>query len=136
MKKEQIMESLLKKFQEATQKRHNETQQHYVVALKRVKDESLIGYHLSTVGQITQDILSAKRYDVSGDVGGQLRIIQNNYDYKFDPRAVSEEAIFGDFNKKLLEKYFKGMTKEDFYLEPVELEVGTPKQTFTFTKIN
>lgn len=104
----------------------NAREQEYVVAIKRTEDEGLIGYHLSTACEITDDILRAKRYDAAGDLAEQLQIIQDNYDTLIEDTDYT--GIFGKHNQFIQENYFDGLGKGDFYLEPVYLEEGTDKQ--------
>ena len=44
---------------EGLQKMINEREQEYVVAIKKTANEELMGYHLSTACEITDDILRA-----------------------------------------------------------------------------
>lgn len=99
----------------------------YVVVYKRKSDDSIIGYHLNTFNQITDDILKAKRY-AGENPYPQLQVIADNLQ-----RALSgelEQDILGALYKTVRIEHFKNMPASYIYVDAVYLAEGTPKQSF------
>lgn len=107
----------------------------YVVAYRKTSDDSLLGYHQSTFCVLTQDRLKAKRYHGDNPYS-QLQIISTNVKNVIE--TTEEESlydIFSPIKRDVKEKFFKGLTVEDFYLEADYLDDDTPKQSFTFKQL-
>ena len=121
--------AIAERIAEILQQAQNDRAEEYTVAIKRVSDDSLIGYHLSTLCQITEEMLWGKRYDAAGDVAGQLKIIQKNYDHLVTMTDFS--GLFGEHFQKMQQEHFEGIGLGEFYLEPVFLAEGTDKQKMT-----
>ena len=100
----------------------------YVVAYKRVDNDELIGYHLSTFCQITKDILEGKRYSGESPYP-QLKIIANNVKNilacQLEPKLEGWKAI-SQITKKA---HFAEFGVGDVYLDAVYLTEGTPTQS-------
>ena len=120
---------------EVLQKIHDEKQSRpdqYVVAYKRKSDDSLIGYHLSTFCQITDDILRGKRY--SGESPDkQLAIIWNNFKSMMatteeDSKKKGLAGIFQTISYNTKTDQWKDINIEDVYIDVVYLAEGTEKQ--------
>ena len=105
----------------------------YVVSYKRKSDDTLIGYHLSTFCQVTDDKLNAKRYDGDNPYG-QLQTIHNNIKNVLSTKE-DDDGFFGKVKWEIKQQYFKGLTIDDIYIDAVYLDEDVPKQTFTITKI-
>lgn len=122
-----IMEAMKKAFEE----RQNEPFQ-YVVAYRRIKDDSLFGYHLDTFCNVTQEKETAKRY--SGDNPyGQLAIIRKNLDYTLDmTEEKAEKGFFSRLNMTVKNGHFEGVSKEDLYIEAEYLDDDIPPQRFEY----
>jgi hypothetical protein len=104
----------------------------YVVAYKRVADDTVIGYHASTFCNYTKDIEAGKRYNGENPYK-QLQTIDKNFKYMMSVREDSDEM----FVRIHLEtqKSYSGLTYEDVYLEAVYLDEDTPPQRFVFKEI-
>ncbi len=126
--KKGVMGALQKAFDEM-QERPNQ----FVVAYYKVSDDSLIGYHASTLCQLTQDILDAKRY-ASEDPYPQLAIISKNLRYTL-ANDHSEESLFSEIHKSIKEDSFNNMKPEEVYMDAIYLAEDTPKQSFRYTII-
>lgn len=105
----------------------------YVVAYKRVADESLIGYHASTFCNHTQDPEKAKRYNGENPYG-QLQTIDNNFKHVISVKEGTD-SFFAPIHLKTQEESYKGLTYEQVYLEAVYLDADTPPQRFVFKEI-
>ncbi len=107
----------------------------YVIGIYNVLDETLIGYHLSTVCQVTDDILEAKRY--SGlDPYEQIMIIHKNISSLLGyTKEELEDKLFGSIQKAIREERYEGIGKKDFYLDAIYLNPNTPKQSFRYVVV-
>lgn len=120
--------NLLEETFNQNQKRDNQ----YVVEYRKVSDDSLLGYHLSTFCQVGQERLGGKRY--AGDNPyTQLQIIHNNL------RGIlsvedNGDGVFDKLKRDVKNKYFKGLVPEDIYLNADYLEKGIEPQKFVLTK--
>lgn len=105
----------------------------YIVAYKRKSDDSLIGYHISTFCQISQDPLDGKRY--SGDKpDAQLSVIWKNFTYMMSKREEPKKDIGGlvDSLSNIVKKGdWDGINPDDVYIDAVYLAEGMPKQEFS-----
>ena len=102
----------------------------YVVAYYKHSDDSLVGYHLSSFCQLTDDILQAKRY--SGDNPyPQLETIAGNLKLLLDVKHETHE-LFYDLYVSIQQSY-GGLTSKDIYLDAIYLAEGTPPTNFRFT---
>lgn len=131
MKKEDIINKITEVMQKAHDERQNSPHQ-FVVAYFRVKDDTLIGYHLSTFCQTTQDILEAKRY-ANEDPYPQLKIISKNLHYTLSHTHIGE---FAELHNVIKENDFHNLKPEEVYMDAIYLAEGTPKQNFKYTVIN
>lgn len=102
----------------------------FVVAYYKQGDDSLIGYHLSSFNQLTQDILEAKRYSGTNPYG-QLEVIAHNLkdalDKQLDPDNPFYEVLL------LIREDYKGLNSKDIYLDAIYLAEGTPRRNFKYT---
>lgn len=131
--KQDVLDKLMELMKADWDKKQNRPDQ-YVVAIKRQDNDELVGYHLSTFGQITPDVLSAKRYPSkdSESLGRQLRIISNNYKDILETKDDDfDKRLFGPI-LKVSKEQFDGLTFDEIYLYPVDLADGTPSQERTF----
>ena len=102
----------------------------YVVGYYQVKNDKLIGYHLSTSCQITDELLDGKRY--SGDNPYlQLETISKNLKYILE--CTEEEPGFMGFGNATREQYFEGYRHGDIYLQAIYLADDTPKKYVMYT---
>lgn len=123
---------------EALQKLHEENQKRpdqYVVVYKRKSDESIIGYHLSTFCQITDDILRAKRYSGTSP-DGQLATIWKNFSNMMNKTEedANKDGLIGLFGKLAYEtkqSQWKDINRDDVYIDAVYLAEGTEQQPLT-----
>lgn len=128
---DKLTEKLVDMLEKVFDEKQNKPNQ-YIVAYYRMKDDTLLGYHLSTFCQLTQDILKAKRYNGENPTS-QLQIIRKNLDYTLDITEESaEKALMGGINLNIKNKYFEELEKSDVYIDAIPLEEGTPKQKFGF----
>ena len=104
----------------------------YVVAYKRVADESVIGYHASTFCNHTQDPERAKRYNGENPYG-QLQTIDENFKHMMSVKEATDSLFAGVH--LLTQKTYGGLTYEEVYLEAVYLDENTPPQRFVFKEI-
>ncbi len=105
----------------------------YVVAYKRVADESLIGYHASTFCNTTQDIERGKRYNGENPYR-QLQIIDGNFKFTMSIKEGSD-SLFAPIHLQTQKNCYAGLTYEQVYLEAVYLDADTPPQRFVFKEI-
>ena len=121
----------LQKLHEKNQKRPDQ----YVVAYKRKSDDSVIGYHLSTFCQITDDILRGKRYSGTNP-DKQLAIIWKNFcsmlaKTEEDTKKEGLAGMFSTLSYKTKESQWQGINVDDVYIDAVYLAEGTEQQPFT-----
>jgi hypothetical protein len=116
------------------EKKLDEAEHIFVVAYKRKSDDTLIGYHLSTFCQTTQDMLSAKRY--TGDNPyDQLATIQKNVKSILDTKET-DTGMFAPIRLDVKNTCFKDLSFDDVTLEAVYLDKDIPKHIFKFTKVS
>ena len=128
----QVVDGLTKVLEE-TFNRNQERDDQYVVEYRKVSDDSLLGYHLSTFCQVGQNRLEGKRY--SGDNPyGQLETIHKNLTSVLEVGDDSN-GLFDGLKRDVRDRYFKGLKPEDIYLNADYLEEGVTPQRFVFTKI-
>ena len=128
----QVVDNLTKTMEEVFNKNQQRDNQ-YVVEYRKVSDDSLIGYHLSTFCQVGQNRLDGKRY--SGDNPyDQLQTIHNNLTHVLEVGEDSQ-GVFDNVKRRVRDSYFKGLKPEDIYLNADYLEEGVSPQKFTFTKV-
>lgn len=128
----QVVDGLTKVLEE-TFNRNQERDNQYVVEYRKVSDDSLIGYHLSTFCQVGQNRLDGKRY--SGDNPyKQLETIHKNLT---NVLTVGEDSdgLFDGLKRNIRDNYFSGLGPEDVYLNADYLEEGLAPQKFVFTKV-
>jgi hypothetical protein len=123
-----LMEAMGKNFEENQQKPFQ-----YVVAYKRVADDSVIGYHASTFCNHTQDIEAGKRYNGENPYG-QLQTIDKNFKHMMSVKEATD-SLFASIHLNTQEKCYNGLTYEQVYLEAVYLDEDTPPQRFVFKEI-
>jgi hypothetical protein len=104
----------------------------YVVAYKRVADDTVIGYHESTFCNHTQDIEAGKRYNGENPYK-QLETIDKNFKHMMNVKE-STDSLFAGVHLNT-QKTYGGLTYEDVYLEAVYLDEDTPPQRFVFKEI-
>jgi hypothetical protein len=104
----------------------------YVVAYKRKSDDSLIGYHLSTFCQVTDDKFLAKRYEGENPYS-QLQTIHNNIKHVLSIQE-GDTSFLAEVKLEIKNTYFPGITIDDIYLDAEYLD-DAPKQTIVFTHI-
>jgi hypothetical protein len=128
----QVVDVITKTLEETfneNQKRDNQ----YVVEYRKVSDDSLLGYHLSTFCQVGQERLNGKRY--SGDNPyKQLQTIHKNLTHVLE---VGDDSVglFDGLKRDIRDNHFKGLKPEDVYLNADYLEEGVAPQKFVFTKV-
>lgn len=106
----------------------------FVVGYFRTKDDSLIGYHMSTWCNYTEDILEAKRYSAENPYP-QLATISKNLKHVL-VGEIKEEDFFGEIVKRVREAQWTGVQPDDVYLDAIYLAEGTPPQEFRMTIID
>jgi hypothetical protein len=104
----------------------------YVVAYKRVADDTVIGYHASTFCNHTQDIEKGKRYN-GENAYGQLQTIDKNFKHMMNVKE-STDSLFAGIHLET-QKSYGGLAYEEIYLEAVYLDEDTPPQRFVFKEI-
>lgn len=102
----------------------------YVVVYKRKSDESLIGYHLSTWCQLTDEKFSAKKYQGENPYG-QLATINKNLGLVLNAKET-DTGFFASVRYQIKKTYFDGLTAEDIFIDAEYLESDAPKQTLSF----
>ena len=127
-------EKVLKELVDLLNKHMNENEQstenQYVVGYYRVEDDKLIGYHLSTSCQITEELLDGKRY--TGDNPYlQLETISKNLKYILE--CTEEQPGFMGYGNAIREEHFEGYRHGDIYLQAVYLADDTPKKYVIYT---
>lgn len=105
----------------------------FVVVYKKMADDEVIGYHMSTMCNISKDILEAKRYS-SEDPYPQLKIIAENIKHTLND--TDESGMFYILNKHIQEEEFEGLKPEDIYIDAIYLADGTPTQEFRYAIID
>lgn len=130
--KNEEVDNVAQKLMEAMAKTHEERQKlphQYVVAYKRKDNDELIGYHLDTFNQTTQNILEAKRYQGERP-DNQLSIIWQNLVFtlsmtqeKID-NTEGFESAFWKANLRIKERCYPGLTPDDLYIDAVYLADG------------
>lgn len=118
------MKDILKIIKDFWNRKQDEPEQ-YVVVYKRVDDDSIIGYHLSTFCTLTDDILQAKRYSGANPYL-QLETILGNLVSII--KGVDKDHLFFDAIEQIRNNYYNGLKIEDIYLDAEYLTDGTPKQ--------
>lgn len=131
MLKKDILEKLGEAMKEAFDKSQERPNQ-YVVAYFKKSDDSLIGYHLSTFCQTTDDILEGKRYAGEGPYP-QLAIIAKNIAHTLDNEHT---GMFANISNHIKEVNFAGLKSTDIYLDAIYLSDGMPKQDFRYQIID
>jgi len=125
--KKEVVKALaegLKKIWDDQQNRPNQ----YVVAYKRVDNDELIGYHLSTFCQITPDILRGKRYSGENPYS-QLETIANNVKNTLECPLEPELDGFASIKQNIKKEHFADYNVGDVYLDAVYLTEGIPPQS-------
>ena len=131
--KNKVIENFIGMLEETFNKNQQRDNQ-YVVEYRKVSDDSLIGYHLSSFCQVGQNRLDGKRY--SGDNPyKQLETIHKNLT---NVLTVGEDSdgLFDGLKRDIRDNYFSGLGPEDVYLNADYLEEGIQPQKFVFNKIN
>ena len=95
------------------------------------------GYHLSTVGQVTQDKLEAKRYTVGEHQEDQMKIIKNNLESRLKDGEQQNfgDHIFSELSKKIYEKYWEGVKFEDVFIDFDYIDDREEPHTYTAQRI-
>ena len=123
-----LMDVMGKTFEENQQKPFQ-----YVVAYKRVADESVIGYHASTFCNNTQNIENGKRYNGENPYK-QLQTIDENFKFMMSVKEGTD-SLFAPIHLETQKNNYAGLTYEQVYLEAVYLDEDTPPQRFVFKEI-
>ena len=123
-----LMEAMGKTFEENQQKPFQ-----YVVAYKRIADDSVIGYHASTFCNTTQDLEKGKRYNGENPYG-QLQTIDENFKFMMNVKEKTD-SLFAPIHLETQKNCYAGLTYEQVYLEAVYLDEDTPPQRFVFKEI-
>ena len=105
----------------------------YVVAYKRVADDTVIGYHASTFCNHTQDLDKGKRYNGENPYG-QLQTIDKNFKHMMNIKEKTD-SLFAPIHLET-QKTYGGLDYKQVYLEAVYLDEDTPPQRFVFEEIN
>lgn len=105
----------------------------YVVVIKHKKDDNIIGYHLSTMCQVTKDILQAKRYSGLNPYK-QIEVIANNI--KNCIFKEEKEGIFSELFKSIKKEFYKDINVEDIYLDAIYLNPNIEPQNFRYQIID
>lgn len=123
------MEKVIEELSGSFEKLMNSTEHKhpYVVAYRKKSDGSLIGYHLSTFCQITDDKFLAKRYDGDNPYR-QLQTIQNNITRVLETDE-NDTGLFAPVRLAIKNNYFSGLEISDISLDAEYLE-DAPKQHF------
>jgi hypothetical protein len=124
-------------------KHHAELQERpdqYVIAIykKGPTEESkgtLIGYHASTVGQVVDDILEAKRYAGLNAYEEQIPVCAKNISFvaNFTEELKEKHQLLGELFMMIKKERYEGIQGSDLYLEAVYLNENTPKQKMRYT---
>lgn len=123
-----LMEVMAKNFDEDQQKPFQ-----YVVAYKRVADESVIGYHASTFCNTTQNLENGKRYNGENPYK-QLQTIDENFKHMMSVKETTD-SLFASIHLQTQKNNYAGLTYEQVYLEAVYLDADTPPQRFVYKEI-
>lgn len=127
--KQEILESLKKVFEKMQLLPHQ-----FVVVYLRKSDDSLIGYHMSTWCNYTEDILEAKRFSAENPYP-QLATISKNLKHIL-VGDLNESDPFGKMMKAIRDNQWNGVHPDDIYLDAIYLAEGTPPQDFRMTIID
>lgn len=123
---EEILKILKESWKEI-QQRPNQ----YIVVIKQ--NDKTIGYHASTMCQVTKDILQAKRYSGLNPYK-QIEVISNNI--KNCIFTEEKGGIFNELFKEIKEEYYKDINIEDIYLDAIYLNPNIEPQNFRYQIIN
>ncbi len=131
----EVLADVLQKMHDEKQNRPNQ----YVVVYKRKSDDSLIGYHLSTFCQITDDILTAKRY-AGESPDKQLSVIWDNFKSMMstteeDCKKEGLAGIFRTLSYNTKTGQWKDIHIDNVYIDAVYLAEGTEKQPLSVVVI-
>ena len=130
MEKKEVVNKMIKVIEEIFNEGQKKPYQ-YVVAYYKVADDTLIGYHLSTFCQVTDNKLKAKRYNGDNPYS-QLSVIKKNVD---NTLAITEEnakdQFLGSVTLDIKNTHFPNMSAEDVYIVAEYLDEGIPPQKFT-----
>lgn len=113
---------------EKTKKEESKKPFQYVVGYYRVDNEKLIGYHLSTFCQITQEIFEAKRYNGENPTE-QLKVIANNI--KSILNNEYPDSILKEINEST-RNAFDNLKAEEVYIDAIYITEDFPKQNFKY----
>lgn len=130
--KKEVVDELTDIIKNNFDERQRNSESKYVVAYKRKSDDSLIGYHLSTFCQITNDKFSGKRYEGENPYS-QLQTIHNNIKHVLSIQE-GDTSFLAEAKLEIKKTYFPGLTIDDIYLDAEYLD-DAPKQTIVFTHI-
>ena len=117
----------------STMKKEQEKPNQYVVQYRKVSDDSFLGYHASSMCQLTDDRESAKRYNGDNPYD-QIQTIHGNLKTVLTA-DLPEDHIFKEIYNSMKKNYYSGLTIKDIYLEAEYLDSNTPPQTFKFTEV-
>jgi hypothetical protein len=137
MNKEQIIEKVMEGIEQGFNERQKKPYQ-YVVAYYRTSDDSLMGYHADSFCNLTDREENGKRYNGDNPYD-QLAIIRRNLDHTLDKEPSDDQGIsglFGGLSDSTKERHYKGMKKEDIYIQAEYLDEGIAPQRFTYKVIN
>jgi hypothetical protein len=123
-----LMEAMGKNFEENQQKPFQ-----YVVAYKRIADDSVIGYHASTFCNTTKDLEKGKRYNGENPYK-QLQTIDENFKHMMNVKEKTD-SLFAPIHLETQKNCYAGLTYEQVYLEAVYLDEDTPPQRFVYKEI-
>lgn len=121
----QLTNLLQKHFEEQQLKPHQ-----YVVGIYNKHTNKLIGYHLSTLCQVTQEITQAKRYNGENPYK-QLETIWKNISYLVETQDFKDK-LFGDLFNEIKNKHYNKLTSKDIYIDAIYLNSNMPKQQFRY----
>lgn len=106
----------------------------YVVAYKRVDDDSVLGYHASTFCNLAKNIENGKRYNGENPYG-QLQTIDKNFKHVISVKEGTD-SLFAPIHLETQKRDYAGLTYEQVYLEAVYLDEDTPPQRFVYQEIS
>lgn len=121
--KNELMKEIHRIFEEKQKLPHQ-----FIVAYYRKKDDSLLGYHMSTWCNYTNDPLEAKRY-ANENPYPQLKIISDNIKHLLTADFSKLEGNpFAELSRKIRENQYEGIGFDDIYIDAIYLAEGTPPQ--------
>lgn len=125
---ENVIEGMIDALAESMNEEAKEKKLRYVIAI--YVNGRLYGYHSSSICQVTDDKLDAKRYS-NPNVSKQVETILGNIHHTLTKGPKGE----GIFAPSTYNTYWKGVKPEEVFLDVEYLTGNEEPHTFTFTEI-